>query len=189
MNTGLDTREVPVVGSEAFKEAIAEHEELLGPKPPAPAEGEPSTEGIQPENILTVDGQGNIIGDTSGIDPAMLKQLQSPESQAQIRALWRARKYGSAGNEKRPLRFITDGPAAIDAKGGVHPGAFQRRDLTNTQLVRGRFGRRLERQRKRKVQKLINKEMQRHGRQPNQSAAGAGDPGIEHDPGSSAAAC
>lgn len=176
MQPTLDPREVEVIGSDAFKEAISEHGASLPPK-----EETPELPTIQ------VDGKGNIIGDTSTIDPAMLAQLQSPESQSQIKALWRASRYGST-NTKPPARMITDGDPTIDARGNLAAGQFQRRDLRQHQLVPGRVGRRLARQYKRKLSKLMAKENQ-HGRKPDQSAAGDSAAGIEHDSGSAAAAC
>lgn len=55
-------------------------------------------EGLQ-EISVTIDPQGNLIGDTSHIPENILAQLQSPEAQAQMRTQYRDSRY-----EKDPPR-------------------------------------------------------------------------------------
>lgn len=43
-----------------------------------------------PQVAITVDSDGNIVGDTSAIPAEILAQLQSPESQARIRDLYQS---------------------------------------------------------------------------------------------------
>lgn len=72
---------------------------------------------------VSVDAKGNVIGDTSGIDPHILAQLASPEAQAQIREMYRASRYGT--EEPRPIKLLNEGerrdftkirPQGMDAK-------------------------------------------------------------------------
>lgn len=72
---------------------------------------------------ITVDSQGNVIGDTSHLDPNILAQLSTPESQAKIRDMYRSSRY-----QKEPARapkYINEGqrrdfshlrPAGMDNK-------------------------------------------------------------------------
>lgn len=72
---------------------------------------------------LTVDAQGNVIGDTSHVDPHILAQLSTPESQAKIREMYRSSRYQK--EPKRTPQYINEGqrrdfthlrPAGMDNK-------------------------------------------------------------------------
>lgn len=83
---------------------------------------------------ITSDAEGNIIGDTSHIDPQLLAQLQTPERRKQIAEMHEAWKNGGGKlpgqhrnppEPKRELRYINEGtrrdfthlrPAGMDAK-------------------------------------------------------------------------
>lgn len=59
------------------------------------------------QKTVTVDARGNIVGDTSAIDPHILEQLQSPEAQAQIKDMYRTSRYGK--KEKREPKYLNEG--------------------------------------------------------------------------------
>lgn len=58
------------------------------------------------QKTVTVDAKGNIVGDTSAIDPHILEQLQSPEAQAQIKDMYRTSRYGK--KEKRETKYLNE---------------------------------------------------------------------------------
>lgn len=166
MAEGLRIPLQDVIGDEAFAAALQQQ--------PQPDAGEP----IETPTIQ-VDAKGNILSDTSTIDAHILEQLRSPETQAQIAAMYRRSRYGDP--EPPRGRYITEsGSDAIDQIMGRATGhGVVRRDLTAHQIAPGRLGRRLQRQylRKRtKLERASAKEKQ-HGR-PDQPAAGDDRPGI-----------
>ena len=58
------------------------------------------------QKTITVDAQGNVVGDTSELDPAILAQLQTPEAQAQIKDMYRTSRYGK--KEKRETKYLNE---------------------------------------------------------------------------------
>jgi hypothetical protein len=69
------------------------------------------------QRVVTVDAEGNIQGDTSHLDPAILAQLQTPEAQARIREMYLEHHEGggrpprerSGRRESRTAARITEG--------------------------------------------------------------------------------
>lgn len=86
-------------------------------------------EGVEQVSI-TSDADGNIIGDTSHIDPHILAQLQTSQAREQIRDMHESYKNGGGRlprqkEPKRELRYLNQGarrdfthlrPAGMDAK-------------------------------------------------------------------------
>lgn len=58
---------------------------------------------------ITVDPEGNILGDTSQIEPHILEQLKSPEAQAQIKEMYES-YHNPKSKKPRPLRGYLDEP-------------------------------------------------------------------------------
>lgn len=58
--------------------------------------------------IVSVDGKGNIVGDTAGIDPHILEQLADPGVQDQIKALYHDTRYGKK-EKPQPPRYLNEG--------------------------------------------------------------------------------
>jgi hypothetical protein len=67
--------------------------------------GEQEPEGIQ-QLAISVNPQGEIIGDTSHLDPHILAQLQTPEAQKSMREQYRTSRYGV--EEKREPRYLNE---------------------------------------------------------------------------------
>jgi len=75
---------------------------------------------------VTVDKHGEIVGDTSNIDPGILAQMSTPEAKAQIAEIWRKSKYGKKDEAQLPPpRYLNEGfrrdfknlrPASMSAK-------------------------------------------------------------------------
>lgn len=55
---------------------------------------------------ITVDPQGNILGDTSHMDPHILAQLQTPAAQKSMREQYRASRY--AEEPPKPIRWLNE---------------------------------------------------------------------------------
>ena len=143
---------VAIIGSDSFREVVECDVALL--KPPAP---QPGAIAAADAPTISVDAKGNVVGDTSGIDPHILEQLQSPASQKQIREMYRQSRYPA--DPPRETVYIAQGTT---------------RDLRRHQLIPGRIGRRLRRQYLRKVSKAKIKGAE-HGRHiADQSDAGNG---------------
>jgi hypothetical protein len=132
---GIDLKDVAVIGDETFAATV--QEKLAAP------------ETMPDSGTITVDGQGNILGDTSAIDPAFLAQLQSPEAQEQIKKLYRRARY--APEPPRPPKYIT--PEVPESVLRIFPQATTR-TLSATQPLPGRAGRKLQRQYLRKRTKI-----------------------------------
>jgi hypothetical protein len=147
----LSPLEVAIIGSDAFQQAIKAKSKLLQPAP------DPGAISAADAPTISVDARGNVVGDTSGIDPHILEQLQSPASQKQIREMYRQSRYPQ--DQPRETVYIAKGVT---------------RDLRQHQIIPGRIGRRLRRQYLRKVSK-INAKGESHGRHiADQSDAGNG---------------
>lgn len=59
---------------------------------------------------VTVDKHGEIVGDTSNIDPGILAQMSTPEAKAQIAEIWRKSKYGKKEDAALPApRYLNEG--------------------------------------------------------------------------------
>jgi hypothetical protein len=72
---------------------------------PLPEMTQDEEEGVVAQLNLTVDKEGNIIGDTSGIPDHILSQLQTPESKAKMAEQYRAYRHGEK-EAPRPIRWI-----------------------------------------------------------------------------------
>lgn len=76
------------------------------------------------QKTITVDAQGNVVGDTSDLDPHILTQLQSPEAQAQIRDMYRTSR-GMGKEKKREPKYLNERedrrPFADTRPSGVSP--------------------------------------------------------------------
>lgn len=98
---------------------------------------------VEPEGIaqisVTVDPQGNLIGDTSHLDPHILDQLQTPEAKAMMRSQYRGARYED--EPKRAPKYVNEGT---------------RRDFTK--LRPAGMDRATHRKLKRKVFKDLNKQ-------------------------------
>lgn len=84
--------EATVIGDEQFIEKLA---------------GNPvEPEGLQ-ELCVSIDPQGNVVGDTSRIPEHILAQLQSPEAKAQMRTQYRDSRYEK--DPPRKLKYLNTG--------------------------------------------------------------------------------
>lgn len=58
--------------------------------------------------IVSVDSKGNVVGDTSKIDPNILAQLADPATKAKIQQMYRDGRYGKK-EEPKPPRYLNEG--------------------------------------------------------------------------------
>lgn len=81
--------------------------------------------------VITVDENGEIIGDTSRIPEHILAQLQSPETQASIKAMYEKR-HGNPNYPREPLPE----PKVITKPGNTRNLATERKELSRTEFRR-----------------------------------------------------
>lgn len=132
---------------------------------------------------ITVDKNGDIVGDLTNVPQHVIDQLSTSEAKARINALWKESKYGKK-EPPRPVKYITE--TIVDpirhGLGDPKAAVFQRRDFTALRMADPRTAgmdartfRRLKKKAFHKMSKAVLRNQRSQTNEANYANAGSDD--------------